>query len=156
MKTSTSTTTLTRRQLLAGTGALVLSALCKGSVHAAGPNQIKLRDLYNKDLTFSDLARSIADTRVAISGYMAPPLKSQSRFFVLTKRPMATCPFCNDADDWPDDLIAVYAKRVIDVQPFNVALVVSGKLELGDYKDPENGFFSRARLVNATYKRQRA
>lgn len=155
MKTITSTRTLTRRQLLTGAAALTLSSVVSGPLRAESTGQIKLRDLYNKDLSFSVLAQNLADTRIAVSGYMAPPLKSQTRFFVLTKRPMATCPFCNDADDWPDDLIAVYAKRIIDVQPFNVGLIVSGKLELGDYKDPDTGFFSRARLVNATYKRQR-
>ncbi len=114
---------------------------------------IKLRDLYNKDLSFSELALSIEGDRIAVKGYMAPPLKSESVFFVLTKRPMATCPFCNDGDDWPDDIAAIYSKRTVDVQPFNVGIVVSGTLELGDCKDPDTGFFSRVRLVNATISR---
>lgn len=84
---------------------------------------------------------------------MAPPLKAESTFFVLTRRPMATCPFCNDGDDWPDDIVAVYTKRIVEIQPFNVDLVVSGTLELGDYKDADTGFFSRVRLVNASYRR---
>lgn len=114
---------------------------------------IKLRDLYNKDLSFSELALSIAGDRVAVKGYMAPPLKAESVFFVLTKRPMATCPFCNDGDDWPDDIVAIYSKRTVNVLPFNVGIVVSGTLELGDYKDPETGFFSRIRLTNASFAR---
>ena len=142
---------MTRRQFLAGAGTVSLWAIPGLSV-LANP-VIKLRDLYNKDLSFSDLALSIEGDRVAVKGYMAPPLKAESVFFVLTKRPMATCPFCNDGDDWPDDIAAIYGKRTVNVQPFNVGIVVSGTLELGDYKDPETGFFSRVRLINATISR---
>ncbi len=142
---------MTRRQFLASAGTVVLWASSGQSVLASPV--IKLRDLYNKDLSFSELALSIEGDRVAVKGYMAPPLKAESVFFVLTKRPMATCPFCNDGDDWPDDIAAIYGKRTVDVQPFNVGIVVSGTLELGDYKDPESGFFSRVRLINATISR---
>ncbi len=142
---------MTRRQFLAGAGTVVLWAISGQSVLASPV--IKLRDLYNKDLSFSELALSIEGDRIAVKGYMAPPLKAESVFFVLTKRPMATCPFCNDGDDWPDDIAAIYGKRTVDVQPFNVGIVVSGTLELGDYKDPETGFFSRVRLINATISR---
>ena len=142
---------MTRRQFLASAGTVGLWAI-SGQLALAKP-VIKLRDLYNKDLSFSELALSIEGDRIAVKGYMAPPLKSESVFFVLTTRPMATCPFCNDGDDWPDDIAAIYAKRTVDVQPFNVGIVVSGTLELGDYKDPDTGFFSRVRLVNATISR---
>ncbi len=142
---------MARRQFLASAGTVALWAFSGQSVLAN--SVIKLRDLYNKDLSFSDLALSIQGDRVAVKGYMAPPLKSESVFFVLTKRPMATCPFCNDGDDWPDDIVAVYGKRTVNVQPFNVGIVVSGTLKLGDYKDAETGFFSRIRLINATISR---
>ena len=145
-------TKATRRQFLMCSGAAA-AGLLAGGVKAGGSADVKLRDLYNKDLSFSDFAVATDGQRVAVTGYMAPPLKAQSQFFVLTKRPMATCPFCNDGDEWPDDLLAVYARRTVDVQPFNVGIVASGTLQLGDYKDPDTGFFSRVRLVNATFKR---
>ncbi|MFV0409835.1 MAG: hypothetical protein ACK5LJ_09125 [Paracoccus sp. (in: a-proteobacteria)] len=64
----------------------------------AGTDPVLLRDLYNKDLSFSDLAESMKGSRISIEGFMAPPLRTDSSFFVLTRRPMATCPFCsNDA-----------------------------------------------------------
>ena len=112
-----------------------------------------MRDLYNKDLSFSDLALANADRRLPVSGFMAPPLKAESSFFVLTKMPMSVCPFCEPGTPWPDDLLAIYAKRVINVVPFNVPIVVDGVLELGDYVDPELGFYSKVRLVDATYRR---
>lgn len=114
---------------------------------------IKMRDLYNKDLSFSDLALANEGERIAVSGFMAPPLKAESVFFVLTKMPMAVCPFCEPGMPWPDDLLAIYAKRVIEVVPFNVPIVVEGVLELGDYVDPEFGFYSKVRLSDASYSR---
>ncbi|TDL83786.1 hypothetical protein [Meridianimarinicoccus aquatilis] len=112
---------------------------------------IKLRDLYNKDQTFSDLALSLEGQRITVDGFMAPPLKAEANFFVLTKRPMATCPFCESSADWPDDILAVYTKRTVKVIPFNVKIVTQGVLELGDMTDPETGFVSRVRLVDAKY-----
>lgn len=140
-----------RRTLLA-TLPLALLARTFPALAAEG-EPWKLRDLYTKDLGFSDLALSGQGTRVTIAGFMAPPLKAESVFFVLTKMPMAVCPFCEPGMPWPDDILAVYAKRVVDVIPFNVPITVTGVLELGDEVDPELGFYSKVRLVDATYQR---
>jgi len=131
----------------------VLALLRAGPAHAADEAAMKLRDLYNKDLSFSDRALAAQGSRIGIAGFMAPPLKADSVFFVLTKMPMAVCPFCEPGMPWPDDLLAVYAKRVVDVVPFNVPIVVTGVLELGDMVDPELGFYSKVRLVDATFAR---
>lgn len=139
---------MNRRQAL---GLLPLFAVLPRLARAEAP--IKMRELYNKDLSFSDLALANAGKRMAVSGFMAPPLKAESVFFVLTKMPMAVCPFCEPGMPWPDDLLAIYAKRVIEVVPFNVPIVVEGVLELGDYVDPELGFYSKVRLTDARYSR---
>lgn len=123
-----------------------------GPAHAQDET-LRMRDLYNKNLSFSDLAKSREGERVAVKGFMAPPLKAESKFFVLTKRPMAVCPFCESEAEWPDDILAVYTRRVIDVVPFNVPILTEGKLALDTYKDPETGFVSRVRIENATYSR---
>ncbi|GGH61448.1 hypothetical protein GVY41_16175 [Frigidibacter albus] len=138
-----------RRTLLATLPALILSP----RLALAAGDPIKLRDLYNKDLSFSDLALSSEGGRLTVSGFMAPPLKADSVFFVLTKTPMAVCPFCEPGMPWPDDILAVYAKRVVDVIPFNVPITVTGVLELGDAVDPELGFYSKVRLVDASFAR---
>ena len=64
---------------------------------------------------------------------------------------MAVCPFCETEADWPDDILAVYTKRTVDVVPFNIRLQARGVLELGPYRDPETGFLSMVRLADASY-----
>jgi hypothetical protein len=139
---------MNRRQMLAAALAAVLPI---GARAQDGP--LRMRDLYEKDLSFSGLAKSLEGERVTIAGFMAPPLKAESTFFVLTKRPMAVCPFCEDEAEWPDDILAVHTKRILDVIPFNVRIETRGVLELGTQKDPQTGFVSRVRLVDATYDR---
>ncbi|MBB97466.1 MAG: hypothetical protein CML68_23060 [Rhodobacteraceae bacterium] len=142
---------LTRRTLLAASAAALA---CPGLARAADTDApIKLRDLYNKDMSFSDLAQSLEGKRVAVDGYMAPPLKAESRFFVLTKIPMSVCPFCETEAEWPSDILAIYTKRIVDVMPYNVRIVSSGVLELGSFRDEDTGFLSRIRLADATYAR---
>ena len=136
---------LSRRTFIAATFALPALPLQAASA------PVKLRDLYNKNQTFSDLALSLEGQRITVDGFMAPPLKAEANFFVLTKRPMATCPFCESSADWPDDILAVYTKRTVKVIPFNVRIVTQGVLELGDMTDPDTGFVSRVRLVDAKY-----
>lgn len=139
---------MNRRTILAALPLTILASRLSGQ-----EAPVRLRDLYNKDLSFSDLALAGEGKRITVQGFMAPPLKADSVFFVLTNRPMAVCPFCEPGMPWPDDLLAVYAKRVVDVVPFNVAIHVTGLLELGDYVDPELGFFSKVRLADATFER---
>ncbi len=140
--------TLTRRSLMA---ALAMLPLARTVLADDGP--VKLRDLYNKDLSFSDLAEGLKGQRITVEGFMAPPLRAESSFFVLTRRPMAVCPFCESTADWPSDIVAIYTKRLVEVIAFNIPITVTGTLELGTYKDPELGFVSRVRLVDAAYER---
>lgn len=114
---------------------------------------LKMRDLYNKDLSFSDFAREHESKEVSVTGYMAPPLKAETNFFVLTKLPMSTCPFCESEAEWPDDILVVYADEVISVVPFNYPIIVTGKLELGTQKDEGLGFVSRVRLTSARFEK---
>lgn len=118
---------------------------------ATASDPLRLRELYNRDRSFSDLAKSLAGERITVRGFMAPPLKAESNFFVLTKMPMAVCPFCESEAEWPDDILAVYTKRTVDVVAFNLGIETRGVLELGPFKDPETGFLSMVRLSDATY-----
>ncbi|POF28520.1 hypothetical protein [Roseibium marinum] len=142
-----------RRQLVAGLGLAPLARLLFPLPAAASDKPLKLRTLYNKDRSFSDLAKSLEGSRISVDGYMAPPLKADSRFFVLTKIPMSVCPFCETEAEWPRDILAIYTKRTVEVVAFNRKIVTSGVLELGTFKDPDTGFVSRVRLVDAVHER---
>ena len=137
-----------RRFLVALAGMTALPRLAR-----ADAEPLRIRALYDKGFVFSSAAEALDGDRVAFRGFMAPPLKAESTFFVLTARPMAVCPFCESEAQWPDDILAVYAKRVVDVIPFNIEIVARGRLELGTFKDPETGFVSRVRIVDATFER---
>lgn len=113
----------------------------------------KMRELYEKDLSFSPLAEEYKDKDIEIQGFMAPPLKAESNFFVLTKKPLSVCPFCETEAEWPDDIVVVYTEDTVNVIPFNYPISVRGKLSLGTYKDEEIGFVSRVRLIDASYAR---
>lgn len=134
-----------RRCFLALSPALLLPRTARAQEEA-----IRLRDLYNRDMSFSDLALAREGQSVSVDGFMAPPLKAESNFFVLTKMPLAVCPFCEPGQTWPDDILAVYARRVVEVIPFNVPIRTTGMLELGEYVDPDLGFASMVRLTGAT------
>ena len=105
---------LTRRSFSFATFGAALGAAFAGPLWAVDA-PVRLRDLYNKDLSFSDLALSLEGEHIAVDGFMAPPLKAESNFFVLTKKPMAVCPFCESEAEWPDDILAIYTKRTVKV-----------------------------------------
>lgn len=142
-----------RRQLVFGLSLAPIAGLFLPHAARASDKPIKLRRLYNKDRSFSDLAKSLEGKRISVDGYMAPPLKADSQFFVLTKIPMSVCPFCETEAEWPRDILAIYTKRTVEVEAYNRKLITSGVLELGTYKDPDTGFVSRVRLVDAVYQR---
>lgn len=84
-------------------------------------------------------------------GYMAPPLKPEVSFFVLTRIPLAVCPFCDTEASWPDDLVAVEVGKLTTPTAFNYLISVVGRLETGGKTDATTGFVSRVRLVDAVF-----
>ena len=135
-------------------GALALAgAALVPPAFADAAEKIKIRDLWAAGGAFSDLATKSAGARVEMQGYMAPPLKAEMDFFVLTRIPMAVCPFCDSEASWPDDLILVLVRGEFDALPFNDLLRVTGRLELGTKTDAATGFVSRARLIDAEFAR---
>jgi hypothetical protein len=113
---------------------------------------LKVRELYGRGMEFSDKAQALDGQRVQIRGFMAPPLKPDAQFFVLTKMPMAVCPFCDNEADWPRDIVLVRLRERQDWVIFNRAIVTEGVLELGTEVDEETGFVSRVRLTDAVYE----
>jgi hypothetical protein len=65
---------------------------------------------------------------------------------------MSNCPFCEVDQDWDDDILSIYTKKIVKVIAFNKKIKVKGKLVLGRYKDPKTEFISQVRIINANYE----
>lgn len=58
---------------------------------------------------------------------MAPPLKAEAAFFVLTREPVALCPFCQSDTDWPDNILVVYLSSSQSFVQNNSTIEVEGR-----------------------------
>lgn len=139
-----------RRDVLAIGGAALLAPLAR-SAYAATP--LAFTELYVRETVLSPAVEGLAGQVVEMTGYMAPPLKAEASFFVLTAAPMATCPFCETEMQWPDDIVLVLTPRLITAVPFNRPIVVRGTLDTGFEIDPDTGFVSLLRLEGASFER---
>ncbi len=102
-------------------------------------------------LEFSDKVKQLSGREVTVKGFMAPPLKAEANFFVLTEIPMSLCPFCSSDADWPDNIIVVYLARKQTFVQYNAPIEAHGVLEYGSWVDPETGFVSQLRLREAGF-----
>ena len=101
----------------------------------------------------SPTAQALVGQPVTLRGFMAPPLKADTDFFVLTRYPMSTCPFCSNAADWPVDIVFVRLGRAAETMEPSYAIQVAGRLESGMQANPATGFVSMVRIVDATWRR---
>ena len=143
-----------RRNFLA---ALFFSAMAPvAAVKAASDLKLGFEEMYEGNpilgLQFSQKLKSFADKTVSVEGFMAPPLKPEADFLVMTREPVSLCPFCNSDQDWPDNIIVVYLSKKQEFVQSNRPIVVTGRLELGSFTDKETGFVSLVRLVDATFE----
>lgn len=144
---------LTRRTVMTLLAGLPLLAVARSA--AAALPALAFDELYSKfgvlGLEFSEKVKSLAGQEITIKGFMAPPLKAEAAFFVLTEIPMSICPFCSTDSDWPDNIVVVYlGEKQTFVQP-SQTIEARGVLEFGSWTDPETGFVSLLRLRNAEY-----
>lgn len=98
-------------------------------------------------------AHALVGQRVTIPGFMAPALKADADFFVLTRTPLSTCPFCSSGSDWPVDIVFVRLSHASDAVEPSYAITATGTLEWGAAVDEETGFVSLVRLTDATWSR---
>lgn len=137
---------LTRRSLL------MCGAACALPTSLNAADRIHFSDLIAGE-AFTEKAMALAGQAVEMRGYMAPPLKPEINFFVLTALPAAICPFCDSAASWPDDIVLVQMERPIRAIAYDLLIRVTGTLELGTETDPSTGFVSRVRLRASRYAR---
>lgn len=144
-----------RRHMLALMGMTALSMRTQPALAARGT--ISFGELYASfgvlGLTFSDKVKELEGRDVAMRGFMAPPLKAEADFFVLTEIPLSLCPFCSSDADWPDDIVVIYLDRAQTFEQANGLIEVRGRLEVGSWTDPETGFVSLLRIVGAGYRK---
>lgn len=142
-----------RRSVL---GLIAATPLLAAARSAAAADGLGFDELYGKfgvlGLEFSDKVKKLAGHEVAIRGFMAPPLKAEAQFFVLTEVPMSLCPFCSSDADWPDNIVVVYLDEKQTFTQPSQAIEAYGKLEFGSWQDPETGFVSLLRLRQAEYR----
>ena len=141
----------TRRSLLSG-----LAAAMAAPADAAEPGSITFADLYESagaaGLKISPRLQELDGRGVTMRGFMAPPLKAESDFFVLTRFPMSICPFCSSEADWPADIVVIYlAKSAATLTPSQI-IRVAGRLETGAKMDPNTAFVSLVRIVEADWR----
>jgi hypothetical protein len=77
---------------------------------------------------------------------MAPPLKPALDFFVLTRQPLALCPFCSTDADWPVDIVFIRMPSGKTIRPTEHPVRVVGTLEIGPAVDEATGFLSIVRI----------
>jgi hypothetical protein len=123
---------------------------------AAGTDSLRFDDLYEGSgvlgLRFAPPLLAARGRSVQMRGYMAPPLKAESQFFVLTREPVSICPFCSSDADWPTDIVVVYLRDPARPIRFSDEIAVTGTMEVGSWTDPDTGFVSQIRLVDAAFR----
>ncbi|MEL6269928.1 MAG: hypothetical protein AAFV33_09525 [Chloroflexota bacterium] len=103
-------------------------------------------------LILSDKLLSLDGQQVVMDGYMAPPLKPALDWFVLTRVPLALCPFCSTDADWPSDIALVYMPvdetAVVTTDPIRV----TGQMEIGSSEDADTGMISLVRIYAEAFE----
>jgi hypothetical protein len=140
------------RSLLSRRSMVGLACLAPfATLPARAAELITFADIAAADDQYTEKARKLAGKSVEMRGYMAPPLKPEIDFFVLTSLPTAICPFCDAAASWPDDIVLVHLSRPVRALAYDRLLDVSGTLEIGVDTDAATGFVSLVRLRDAKY-----
>lgn len=117
-----------------------------------GVSELKFSELYSgasiEGPVLSDKAKQLNGNTIVMSGYMAPPLKPDLDFFVLTKDPMVYCPFCSSAADWPFDIVFVrMANGTVPALTPTQGIRVTGTFQTGTATDAATGFVSQIRII---------
>jgi len=145
--------TINRRNFLAAVATLPVMGV---AMRASASEKLGFDQLYKSfgplGLEFSDKVKQLSGKEIAINGFMAPPLKAEAAFFVLTEIPMSLCPFCSSDADWPDNIMVVYLASKQTFVQYNAPIMARGVLEYGSWTDPETGFISQLRLRDASFR----
>jgi hypothetical protein len=143
---------LSRRDLIAGAALLGLAPTCASAAETLTFDQL-YKSFGVRGMEFSDRLLALRGHTVSIEGYMAPPLKAESDFFVLTREPVSLCPFCQSDAEWPADIVVIYLEGAATLVGQGDKVAVKGRLDVGSWTDPQTGFVSQIRIADASYRR---
>ncbi len=131
-------------------------ALTMATSMASEPERLKFDEVYKTSgalsLVFADRVLALNGREITMRGFMAPPLKAEADFFVLTREPVALCPYCNSDADWPSNIIVVYPADDQTWMDNTTPIEVRGVLTVGTDTDKRSGFVSRLRLTGAHFR----
>ena len=121
----------------------------------ASRTRIRMGQLYDydNDFAYSEVAHELQGSEVEIQGFMAPHLKVNSEFFVLSNVPVESCPFCASEDEWLDTIIFVVMREQQEAIDPGTLIWTRGTLDIGTATDEATGFVSRVRLLDADFYR---
>ncbi len=138
------------REIAAATDTALRPDVANRLAFDQNPVPIKFDEFYDgynlrTGLLLSDKLLSLDGKTVQIAGYIAPPLKPELDYFVLTRIRLAFCPFCSTGADWPDDIALVYMNEgTTTVTEYPVR--ITGRMEIGASIDYETGMVSLVRV----------
>src|SRR6476619_7006111 len=92
-----------------------------------------------RGLILSDKLVALHGQRAVMAGFMAPPLKPALDFFVLTRVPLALCPFCASDAQWPEDIVFVLLPPGQTLTQTSALLRVVGRLDVRTKTKPATG-----------------
>jgi hypothetical protein len=139
------------REIALATDVAMLVTASAPLAFAEAPVAITFDEFYDgydlrTGLILSQKLLALDGESVVIEGYMAPPLKPELDYFVLTRIRLAFCPFCSNASDWPDDIALVYMPDGESTTATTAPIRVTGRIEVGASTDIETGMVSLVRV----------
>lgn len=103
-------------------------------------------------IEFGAEASVLQGMAVKLRGFMSPPMVADAAFFVLSRAPLPSCPFCDAGASWPDDIVVVHLRRAgADIDDPRREIEVAGMLDLGMANGPQLGLASSVRLTGAIW-----
>lgn len=93
----------------------------------------------------SQRLKALDGRKVVINGYMAPPMALELDWFQLTLQPVGGCAFCGDSFSVTDGTALIYPVNE-SVYFTGGGIRVTGRIEVGDGRDPATGMVSLVRI----------
>ena len=129
----------------------VIILLCTSFIGCGDDNDGSASTISFSQANSLDHLVSLDGEKVQIIGYMSTLSPVSGDFMYLMNLPYQSCPFCIPNTTQLSNTIAVYAKNGDEFEFTDRAILVTGTLEFGNFKD-SFGYEYAYRIKNADYK----